>query len=167
MSCWRHCTSSCSCVSSQLANSCKCHWRCQHAYLLVCVLLYRAITITAVDASGKAVKELCPGVEYTVTVKYPEARRTLLTTTQGAWANANATCPGRVYTERTGKAAQNFTSTVTIPCNTTGTSFGRCYSTGTGWDACWIHWRWQELVHGVVPYNLYAVVVVIRTVVCY
>jgi hypothetical protein len=38
------------------------------------------------------VKELCPGVDYTVTIIYPEARRTLLSTTEGAWAKANATC---------------------------------------------------------------------------
>jgi hypothetical protein len=66
------------------------------------------------------VKELCPGVEYNVTVKYPEARRTLLTTTQGEWAASNATCPGRMYTPKGGKSAKNFTAVLTIPCNTTG-----------------------------------------------
>lgn len=85
-------------------------------------------------------KVLCPGVEHTVTVKYPEARRTLLTTTQGAWATANATCLGRMYTPKGGKSAESFTAVLTIPCNTTGEAdspAGRCRYTSRRTQCCW------------------------------
>lgn len=107
-----------------------------------CVLLraHRAIAVTATDAAGKPVKVLCPGVEHTVTVKYPEARRTLLTTTQGAWATANATCVGRMYTPKGGKAAESFKAVLTIPCNTTGEAdspAGCCRHTSRRTQCCW------------------------------
>jgi len=51
------------------------------------------ITLTAGEPGSTAlaaVKEICPGTEYEVTVRYPERRRTLLTTTAGKWAKASA-----------------------------------------------------------------------------
>lgn len=53
----------------------------------------RMITLTAGEPGSTAlaaVKEICPGTEYEVTVRYPERRRTLLTTTAGKWAKASA-----------------------------------------------------------------------------
>jgi hypothetical protein len=63
---------------------------------------------------------LCPGVDYTVNVAYPDKRRTLLTSTVGAWEGANAECPGRTYTGRNGTSQGAYKSTLSIPCNTTG-----------------------------------------------
>lgn len=65
-------------------------------------------------------KELCPGVETTVTVNYPERRRTLLTTTEGAWDKANRTCPGLTLTTRTQASYDTYSAKLTIPCNSTG-----------------------------------------------
>lgn len=94
----------------------------------------RTITITA-EAGGKAVKELCPGVETTVTVNYPERRRTLLTTTEGAWDKANRTCPGLTLTTRTQASYDTYSAKLTIPCNSTAESTTLQVTSATGSSA--------------------------------
>ncbi|GBF98654.1 hypothetical protein Rsub_11648 [Raphidocelis subcapitata] len=84
-----------------------------------------AITFSVADASGKAVKAVCPGQTYTVTVGFPEPRLALLTSDVGKFTassgKSDTKCPSRqvfdksqAYTPSKAQVTQ-----IALPCGRT------------------------------------------------
>ncbi|KAF8066393.1 hypothetical protein HT031_002717 [Scenedesmus sp. PABB004] len=81
--------------------------------------LKTAITVTTAD--GGAVAALCPGVAYTVRVKFPERRNFIVAATAGAFSGGVATtgtCANRFISA---VPASTTAATLSLPCGAAGT----------------------------------------------
>lgn len=72
-----------------------------------------ATTFELRSPSGRTVTGVCPGVSYSLSVNFPEARKVLLTASLGKLANSTTECPGK---EATGELAQVIRTVWTVPC---------------------------------------------------